>query len=414
MKETGPRASPRVGAMAMEPVHLVCEGCGVRLRTSTPAKARGRDCPRCSWPLAAAVDRLLSRSRDPVCRPAAESARPRARRWTTGTVAVLVTIGSLASLIVREASPGPSAPPVGFEIVSAVAEAPPVSRTDEADDSDREPTNRPAAAASPALALPKAEGHDPAKVVTPSGKIVPDGKPRPPEPVRIAPEPPPPPLAPQPAEPRRVLVRDQKGRAIVAREHGMIDKRMAVLLPDGQIGWPDGLVITDRPFVPLGMDEMRRSLLDDTELTPFTVHQTAHYLIFYQSSEKFALASADLLEKLHDGLTGLLKKAWPAGRAAGVPPGGRDLSDRGRFSITSPGRARCSGVLRDPLESDLLLREIRARPGRARKSRPSVSRRRWPTRGRISYCTTWAFNPACPTGRSGWSRGWRNIARPPR
>jgi len=83
---------------------------------------------------------------------------------------------------------------------------------------------------------------------------------------------------------------------------------MAVLLPDGQIGWPDGLVITDDPFVPATMDEMRRTLLDDPEFAAFRVHQTAHYLVLYQCGEPFARASADLLEKLHDGLTGALKK----------------------------------------------------------------------------------------------------------
>ena len=128
--------------------------------------------------------------------------------------------------------------------------------------------------------------------------------------------PPPPPIMTEPSassEPRRLLVRDRKGRAIVAREYGLFrdkkaDERPAVVLPDGQIGWPDGLVSTTEPFRPSSMEEMRRSLLDDPEFAAFRVLQSAHYLVLYQSGEPFARASAELLEKLHDGLTGMLKK----------------------------------------------------------------------------------------------------------
>jgi hypothetical protein len=82
-----------------------------------------------------------------------------------------------------------------------------------------------------------------------------------------------------------------------------------VILPDGQIGWPDGQVVTRDPFVPLSIEQMRRELLDDPDFTTFRLHQTAHYLILYQSkTDTFARASGELLEKLHDGLTATLKK----------------------------------------------------------------------------------------------------------
>src|SRR5438445_622158 len=78
-----------------------------------------------------------------------------------------------------------------------------------------------------------------------------------------------------PAEPRRVLVLD-RGKAVVAREHGMLKGRMAVLLPDGQIGWVDGQVFTPEPFVPASIDRLRETLLADPEFATFKVLQTAH------------------------------------------------------------------------------------------------------------------------------------------
>jgi len=103
------------------------------------------------------------------------------------------------------------------------------------------------------------------------------------------------------------MIRDARGRAVVAREHGTLKGRMAVVLPDGQIGWPDGEFFTDQPFAPVAIDELRRTLQDE-EFPTSRVIQTGHYLVFYQGTEGFARASADLLEKLHDGLTETLKK----------------------------------------------------------------------------------------------------------
>ncbi len=291
----------------MEPVLLVCEGCGVRIRirTSDPARVRGRDCPRCSAPLDSAVDRALGI--DPAPSPDPQPRRHSARRLTTGALAVLVVAGSLASLAVREASPGPTTPP-------ALADARP-SRTRPLPIVPDAPPE-----AAPAVA-PPAEAPDPDLDPPPPDDMAdvendrrdPSTLPKEAPPLRvpldIGPPPAVPPLAPKVREePRRVLVRDAKGRAIVAREYGTLKGRTAVLLPDGQIGWPEGLVETDRPFVPASIDELRRALLDDPEFATFRVLQTPHYLVFYQSTEHFAQASADLLERLFDGLTAALKK----------------------------------------------------------------------------------------------------------
>ena len=314
----------------MEPVVLVCGGCGVRIRTSNPARDRARPCPRCDSSLAEAVDRALGLR--PGSTPADPGPPPGAsyRRRTTAVVAVLATIGSLASLAVREASPGGPAPR---------AEVPRTRLTTVA----IRPATNPPAGAPEATIVPMADGRSPDEpeevpdLASPPGPpsrdlAILDNSRREPAAIPAAPgdarprpspfdQPPPPPRpegtpGPAPAlgpkgdseEPRRLLVRDRKGRAIVAREYGMLKDRMAAILPDGQIGWPEGLVATADPFVPATMDEVRRSLLDDPEFTTFRVHQTGHYLVVYQCSEPFARASADLLEKLHDGLTGTLKK----------------------------------------------------------------------------------------------------------
>ncbi len=76
---------------------------------------------------------------------------------------------------------------------------------------------------------------------------------------------------------------------------------MAVLCPDGQLGFPNRLVPTTDPFVPFTADELRERL----EAGPFKgykVRTTAHYVIFYQCKEAFAQDSAKLLEDLYAGL----------------------------------------------------------------------------------------------------------------
>ena len=312
----------------MEPVVLVCGGCGVRIRTSDPARARGRACPRCESSLAEAVDRALGVGPGPE---PSDDRPPRApaRRLATAALAILVTIGSLASLAVREASPGPA--PLGEfprTRLATVATRPATDPSPVVPEALGDPAfegpgpddpaivpdlgSPPGPPAGPLAILDKGR-REPAAIpgLPGDGRPLPNPfEPTPPPPIpEGTPEPgPAPETKGHPREPRRLLVRDRKGQAIVAREYGMLKDRTAVILPDGQIGWPEGLVVTREPFVTATMEEMRRSLLDDPEFTTFRVHQTAHYLVMYQCSESFAKGSADLLEKLHDGLTGTLER----------------------------------------------------------------------------------------------------------
>ena len=315
----------------MEPVLLVCGGCGVRLRTSDPTRARTRTCPRCQSSLDQAVDRVLGVEPMPVeetcSKREARTRRPKLI-MAIGSLILLIAMAALTIVVVRGTDR--TVPPrIASDRPKLVIEVPRIA---------------PAALAS----VPSSAGKSQQNVGPDieSQSVLPDLSPPPPSPandlalldpdrrdptsIRIpGPEirtrsnsldlPPPP--APVPAtgttetpscpkaESRRLLVRDQKGRAIVAREQGMVKDRLAVMLPDGRIGWPSGQVVTQEPFVPLTMEQMRRSLLDDPEFTTFRLLQTTHYLILYQSStDTFARASGDLLEKLHDGLTGFLRK----------------------------------------------------------------------------------------------------------
>lgn len=278
----------------MEPLLLACEGCGVRIRTADPDRARGRDCPRCETPLAPAVDKALGLRAPAVALKSA----PDFRRAVAPAVAFVI-LGGVALLAAR----GPAKPPASSSTrVRPVAApvAPQALRT--------------SANPNPSGPIEEADPVGPASPTPPPGdRTETELTPPPPSRPEASTDRPPPIPAPSPATspsngPRRLMVRDARGRAIVAREYGALQGRTAAILPDGQVGWPEGLVETDAPFVPMTPDAMRQDLLEDPDFAAFRVHQTTHYLVVYQSSEPFARASAELLEKLHDGLTLALKK----------------------------------------------------------------------------------------------------------
>jgi hypothetical protein len=94
---------------------------------------------------------------------------------------------------------------------------------------------------------------------------------------------------------------------VVVRLHGQSGDTAAVLQPDGQLGWPNMLVPTDEPFVPLKAEALR----DRLHKSPYAEYQvltSAHYVIFYQSNLAFAEESARLLEDLYRGLIHVCQK----------------------------------------------------------------------------------------------------------
>jgi hypothetical protein len=126
----------------------------------------------------------------------------------------------------------------------------------------------------------------------------------------LSPSPPAPEVpVPPSAGSRRVWVQTESGRVVVARVHGQANDHLSVILPDGQLGlgFTKGTAFTDEPFRPATADEM----LGKLSLGPFAgfkVRQSFHYLIFYQSTNEFAKASGDLLEKLYKNLAESLRK----------------------------------------------------------------------------------------------------------
>ena len=118
--------------------------------------------------------------------------------------------------------------------------------------------------------------------------------------------PPPPPVAVAPEAPR-IRVRTETGRVAVARLHGRSGDRISVLLPDGQLGFADGMNEIDDPFRPATSAEMLKDL-QDGGFADFKVRASAHYLVLYQSTDSFAEASGRLLEDLYKNLTEALRK----------------------------------------------------------------------------------------------------------
>jgi hypothetical protein len=109
------------------------------------------------------------------------------------------------------------------------------------------------------------------------------------------------------ADHKRILVRDPRGKPVVARVLGRDGERTAAILPDGQVGWPDGLIYTEKPFVPASMEAMKTEL-SAGEYAGFFALETRHYLVFYEGTRKFAQDSVTTLENLYAKLSTVLNK----------------------------------------------------------------------------------------------------------
>lgn len=110
----------------------------------------------------------------------------------------------------------------------------------------------------------------------------------------------------QDTQPRRVKIRDESGRVVVARIYGKPGSQR-VILPDGRLGWPRGLAFTDEPFVP-DTAEMIADRLRTGPLANFSVEKSNHYVLLHQARPDFARASIDLLESLYLGLIAKLRE----------------------------------------------------------------------------------------------------------
>jgi hypothetical protein len=229
--------------------------------------------------------------------------------FTTVTLAASA-IRVVASSINDDSSPGLIAPVPSASSNSRLGDDPPSDHEHECLVVDPEPGDdvpgppRPTSGRLVPSARPAATSAT--KSDAPSSPPVPDGLTTKYDGKASGSPPPLPILAPTTVEAKRVLVRDGDGQPMVARIHGQDGDRVAVILPDGRIGWPDGLVYTERPFVPLKIDEMKSQLQD--EFKEFKPIETKHYLLLYRGTEKFAHTSSALLEDLYAKLSGALNK----------------------------------------------------------------------------------------------------------
>ena len=100
---------------------------------------------------------------------------------------------------------------------------------------------------------------------------------------------------------QRFRVRDEYDNCVVARLHGRYDDKTALILPDGQVCYPNRLVPTDEPFQPLTADQLE-TVLRAGPYAEYNLLRTDHYLIFYKSTPAFAQDSGRLLDDLYKGL----------------------------------------------------------------------------------------------------------------
>jgi len=275
----------------MEPVVIACGGCGAAILIRHPEIACRRVCLRCHA--------HLTRDQDSVCRqslpqqaisalePTADQTErqqssrtrhvPREGKWMARPAGILLA----ALLLATGAMLGALTSPSRFAASRVRGESPQAG-----------PDTAPAQSA-PAAELPPSPTLLAMRTTTNEG-----------EDVKMAPAAG---LAQAPPEPPRFKVKDEQGQPVVARLHGQNEGTTALILPDGQLGFPNMLVPTNEPFQPFTAEELLERL-QKGPLGDFQVHQTPHYLIFYQSSHAFAEATGRWLEDLYRRLLDAFRK----------------------------------------------------------------------------------------------------------
>lgn len=102
---------------------------------------------------------------------------------------------------------------------------------------------------------------------------------------------------------RRVLVRDERGDAVVAAVHVEVGEHLIVMLPDGQLVSRRATETraTDKPFVPETKDSIARRMTAGP-FKGFQTKQTRRYLYVYNTSEAFAVATSRIMETMFPGV----------------------------------------------------------------------------------------------------------------
>ncbi|MCO6458490.1 MAG: DUF1570 domain-containing protein [Pirellulaceae bacterium] len=102
---------------------------------------------------------------------------------------------------------------------------------------------------------------------------------------------------------RRVLTVDRQGEGVVGRVHVEVGQHRIVLLPDGQlvVRTAADCPLTDRPFEPLGMDQLAQQLTTGP-LANFQTRQSRRYLYIYDTSDTFAVLTNRIMESMFPGV----------------------------------------------------------------------------------------------------------------
>jgi hypothetical protein len=112
-----------------------------------------------------------------------------------------------------------------------------------------------------------------------------------------------------------VLTTDDQDREVVGRVHVEVGRSRIVLLPDGQLAARGEADVepTDRPFAPLGQDELAARLTsgENAPLKGFRVRKSARHVFVYNTSEEFAQVASRVLESMFRGVV-------LSARAAGI------------------------------------------------------------------------------------------------
>ncbi|MAT09871.1 MAG: hypothetical protein CMM02_02590 [Rhodopirellula sp.] len=107
---------------------------------------------------------------------------------------------------------------------------------------------------------------------------------------------------------QNVLTMDEFGKSVVGKVHVTVGNYHIVLLPDGQLV---GRSITEtketnRPFT--GADKQQLgNLLKQQVFTGFKVRKSGRYVYLYNTSDAFAQATSQILEKMAPGILGYMR-----------------------------------------------------------------------------------------------------------
>ncbi|MBK95442.1 MAG: hypothetical protein CMJ79_06970 [Planctomycetaceae bacterium] len=101
---------------------------------------------------------------------------------------------------------------------------------------------------------------------------------------------------------------DEYGNSVIAKVHVTVGSYHVVLLPDGQlVGRAKGECLkSEEPFVAADKLRLGKNLLE-TQFRGFKVRKTGRYVYIYNTSEGFAQATSQILEKMAPGILGFMK-----------------------------------------------------------------------------------------------------------